>query len=311
MRSGKGRASSSCGRNAVRPGLRRGFILLILGIALAILPGDSPPTYPLHAGIRVSRGKHFDPFPGTAYFDSVGRWMAGKLPRSRPALIWIVGLYWGDDDTGLSFPKPTGTRPTDFPNVHFAARDLNEAYLLEFDRRGIDVWLQVEPGDADVERLIDLTLSRYRHHPCVVGFGVDIEWFRKTEAWDGRAVTDAEVRAWDRRVKSHNPSYRIFLKHYMSSKMPPTVRGDVLFINDSQGFRSLRAMVHEFRGWGRRFSPAEVGFQFGYPLDRKWWNRTDDPAGEIVAQLNRYVPNARWFFWVDFTALEVYPDRDR
>jgi len=205
---------------------------------------------------------------------------------------------------GLSFPRPDRG---EYPFIHFASSDLDESYLSAFDRADIAVWLQVEPGNADVDTLIDLVLGRYGHHPCVVGFGIDVEWFRRDEGRDGRAITDVEARWWSRRVKQHNPSYRLFLKHYTPGKLPPTERGEILFINDSQGFPGLRSMAREFRSWGRRFQPAEVGFQYGYPSDRAWWATYRDPATLITRELHEDVPNARWFFWVDFSVLEVFP----
>lgn len=290
--------------------VKRPPILALLLLCVIALRGDTVPIFPVHAGLRISRGKHLSPFPSARYFESASAAMAAKTPRAKPCLIWIVGLYWRDGEMGVSFPKPDSARG-DFPFVHFINVDLNETYLSEFDRRGIDVWLEVEPGNANVETLIDLVLSRYGHHRCVVGFGVDVEWFRRGDRKDGRPVTDAEARDWDRRVKSFNPRFRLFLKHYMPNRMPPTVRGDLLFLDDSQGFQSLRAMTHEFRLWGRKFYPAEVGYQFGYPSDEAWWSRYSDPARTITAELRDYVPNARWFFWVDFTVLDVFPDREQ
>ena len=43
-------------------------------------------------------------------------------------------------------------------------------YLNDFDNRGVKVWLQVEPGLADIETLIDLVLTQYGHHSSIVGF---------------------------------------------------------------------------------------------------------------------------------------------
>lgn len=116
--------------------------------------------------------------------------------------------------------------------------------------------------------------------------------------------------AWDTHVKSYDASYRLFLKHYLQSKMPPTVRGDLLFVDDSQGFSSLNQMTNQFAGWGSNFSPAEVGFQYGYPNDRPWWSPYADPAGTIAGALHQNIPNASSFFWVDFTIEEIVPVGD-
>ncbi len=89
--------------------------------------------------------------------------------------------------------------------------------------------------------------------------------------------------------------------------MPPTVRDGITFIDDSQILPSLDAMVAGFAAWGRAFAPAPVGFQFGYPSDRPWWSRLDDPPRRIGEAILAAVPNAYGLYWVDFTVNEVFP----
>lgn len=265
--------------------------------------GDAAPPTRV-AGMRVS-SIPFSPFPQPPFFIDTANCMTTKVSGdAAPALIWIVSLYWSNGNIGLNFPNPTGQAQ---PHMNFSATDKNEAHLTAFDAAGVNVWLQVEPGDADMEDLIDIVLGKYGHHPCVIGFGVDVEWFNPTVDPSGRAVTDVEAQTWNNRVKAHDPDYRLFLKHYAQSRMPPTLRGDLLFVDDSQGFASLNSMVNEFRSWGTRYAPAQVGFQYGYPNDRPWWSTYADPAGVLTAALDNAIPNADAFFWVDFTIQEITP----
>jgi hypothetical protein len=169
------------------------------------------------------------------------------------------------------------------------------------------VWLQVEPGSASLDTLITLVLERYKHHPCVLGFGVDVEWYTVASSSSAKKVTDVEAQAWEQKVKSINPAYTLFLKHYATSWMPPTYRGNILFVDDSQQFPSLTSMVSEFSAWGRKFSPNGVAFQFGYPKDSSWWNQYLDPPQKIGDALRAAVPNCRALFWVDFTVAKVFP----
>ena len=61
--------------------------------------------------------------------------------------------------------------------------------------------------------LIDLVLSRYRHHPSVIGFGIDVEWHRwSDENQEGVAVSDDQANTWLATIRRHNPDYRLFLK---------------------------------------------------------------------------------------------------
>jgi hypothetical protein len=271
---------------------------------LANLPARAQESRPessgLAAGFRYSvYGPEYNPGPG--YWRDVGRQMAARFPGSVPGAVWIVGRLKGSGSE-LSFPGRSET-----PLIQFTTEDRNEETLDLFDREGVETWLQVEPGHAPVEELIHLMLQRYGHHSSVVGVGVDVEWYRSIDEPDGQAVTDAEATAWLAAARSHNPGYRLFLKHWLTEKMPPTVRDGIFFIDDSQILPSLDAMVDEFAAWGRAFSPAPVGFQIGYETDRPWWSKLEDPPAEIGKRILEKAPNTRGIYWVDFTVLEVFP----
>ena len=255
---------------------------------------------PVGAGFRYSAyGPDYD--PGPQYWLRVGREMAARFPGAVGETVWIVGRLKGDG-TLLNFPVDS-----DHPLILGSETDENEAILDLFDRQGFRVWLQVEPGHAPVENLIDIVLERYKHHPSVVGFGVDVEWFESTEQPEGRAVTDAEARAWLAAVREHNSEGRLFLKHWEIGKMPPDEREGLLFIDDSQILPSLEAMVDEFAEWGRAFAPAPVGFQYGYPSDRPWWSKLGDPPADVGRAILDRVPNTEGLYWVDFTVLDLFP----
>jgi len=252
------------------------------------------------AGFRYSEyGPDYN--PGPQYWLRVGQEMAERFPGSEPETVWIVSRK-KDDGTLLNFPVEDA-----HPLIQGSETDENEAALDLFDRQGFRVWLQAEPGHAPVEELIDIILTRYGHHPSVVGFGVDVEWFESTEKPEGRPVTDAEAKAWLRAVRRHDPDYRLFLKHWEIGKMPPTMREGLFFIDDSQILPSLEAMVDEFAEWGRAFAPAPVGFQYGYPSDRPWWSRLDDPPADVGRAILERVPNTEGLYWVDFTVLDLFP----
>lgn len=263
-----------------------------------------PEASHLAAGFRYSAyGPEYNPGPG--YWRDVGRQMAARFPGSVPGAVWIVGKLKGKGSE-LSFPGRSEN-----PLIQFTAEDQNEETLDLFDREGVETWLQIEPGHAPVEELIHRMLQQYGHHPSVVGVGVDVEWYRSIDEPEGQAVTDAEATAWLAAARTHNPSYRLFLKHWLAEKMPPTVRDGIFFIDDSQILPSLDAMVEEFAAWGRAFAPAPVGFQFGYETDRPWWNELQDPPAAIGRRILERVPNTRGIYWVDFTVLEVFPPPER
>ncbi len=192
--------------------------------------------------------------------------MAGYFPGATPCGVWIVStMSRTPRATRLEFPS--GGRS--YPNIEFDDADRHEPYLADFDRAGVKVFLQVEPANADVATLIDLVLGRYGRHPCVVGFGVDVEWNRTADyPKTGLAVDDATARAWEARVKSHDAGYRLFLKHWDEKWMPPTYRGDIIFVDDSQIFPDLESHGRRVRrevGAGLRPEPGRLSGRLQTP----------------------------------------------
>jgi hypothetical protein len=273
-------------------------LTLLSACSLAtVQPTQPPPT--LGAGFRYSPyGPAWN--PGAAYWDRVGQEMASRFPGAQSETIWIVSVIAGQG-TLFSFPGSS-----DNLLIHFSPQDENEEALTLFDQSGVRVWLQVEPSDAPVEELIRIMLERYGHHPCVIGVGVDVEWYKSSVNPEGQPVTDEEAAAWLAVARSFNPNYRLFLKHWLTSMMPPTLREGILFVDDSQQFTSLEQMVAEFKVWGETFSPAPVAFQFGYDADQKWWKKFEDPAKTIGDEILKEVPNTAGLYWVDFTVLQVF-----
>lgn len=263
---------------------------------------DGPLAPALAAGFRASP-YGVTPAPAASYWGEVAEGMAGRFVGATPAGVSIVGVAGDDGVCYLSFPSPGGN----WDDIAFTGDDENEEALDWFDRNGVKVWLQVEPADADVDDLVELVMDQYAHHESVVGFGIDVEWFKFHDYPDGKAVTDEKAAQWRDEVQAWNPGYSLFLKHWLADRMPPTERDGLLFVDDGQGVGSLGALVASFDDWGRAFAPAPVAFQFGYASDRGWWKDLDDPPAEIGQALLDEIPNTTGLLWVDFTVEEVFP----
>jgi hypothetical protein len=267
-----------------------------------------PPTIPpgLRAGLRASN-YGITPWPSPNWWVDSTTSMASRWPTSTPEQVAVVVEVAGGGGRGkcwAHFPQPaTGT----YPNVNWDDIDLFEADFDAFDAAGVKVWLQVEPASCDVSMLIDLLMQQYGHHSSVIGFGVDVEWYRKDLERYGKSVTDAEAQAWVTQVRTYNASYLVFTKHWLVEKMPPTYRTGMVFIDDSQGHGSFANMVTEFKAWGQAFAPAPVGYQYGYQSDKSWWSALSDPPKTIGDELLRQIPNTRDLVWVDFTAYDIWP----
>jgi hypothetical protein len=272
-------------------------ILLVLAAVQAASAQETPTPDVAVAGARSSK-YGIRPFPTPEQWVRTLTQISGRFPGSRPTGIWIVGALHEREGCGLEFPSPGQSDPS----ITFDDVDKHEPYLAAFDAAGIQVFLQVEPGLADPERLIDLVLSRYAHHPSVVGFGIDVEWYRESEhpEW-GEKVDDETARRWEARVQSHQADYRLFLKHWDRGWMPPTYRGRIVFVDDSQQLAALPAMVDEFALWGSTFAPNPVFFQVGYPADAHWWQTLPDPISDIGQAVCARIAQPCGLIWVDFT----------
>ena len=172
----------------------------------------------------------------------------------------------------LEFPRPNDGKNYG-SRIRFSGSDKHERFLDYFDSRGIKVWLQVESGFADIPTLVDLVLKRYRHHPSVAGFGVDVEWFNPRGADLNDPVTDDLAERWDTKVRSYGPAYSLFLKHFDQSSMPPNYRGQIVFVDDSQYLGTVDNFVAEMKAWADRYHPNPVMYQIGYEGDREWWSK--------------------------------------
>ena len=271
---------------------------------------EYPPEAPIRhknivfAGVRSS-DYGIKPFPEPEGWQSAIRTMTEYFPGSEPCAIWIVGEFRRNKSCHLYFPS----EGKDYTNVEFEMLDKHERFLDFFDKAGIKVFLQVEPASADMGTLIDLVLDRYKHHSCVIGFGVDVEWYRESEnpEW-GVPVDDRTAEMWEKRVKSHNPQYRLFLKHWDRNWMPENYRSDIIFVSDSQIFENFDPMLEEFKSyWAAHFYPNTVFFQIGYKSDRPWWRKMKVPPEYMGKRIAESVKQDCGIFWVDFTLRDVLP----
>ena len=208
--------------------------------------------------------------------------------------LWIVGEMGTDSSCHLCFPSDGGTHKY----MTFETSDYFEGCLSHFDTTGIKVFLQVEPGFASITELVDVVMARYGSHTCIFGFGVDMEWYESVD-WDDTNgqdhfsyISDADAQAWEAKVKSHNPNYRLFLNHWRTEFMHPSYRWEIIIINDGQGFNSLNALVNSFVQWADTYSPNSVMYQIGYEWDKTWWNSYENPPLTIGKEIAGLISNS-------------------
>jgi len=258
----------------------------------------------IYAGARAS-SYGFNEFPSAPEFGRIATNIANEVNEiAVPSSVWIVSVIGNDGKSYLEFPNASGKN---YNNIVFSDIDKHEAYLNYFDSIGVKVFLQVEAGLANMEDLITLVLSRYKNHPSVVGFGIDVEWFpsngQEANGVDGGTkLTNADLIRYDTLVKKFNPKFRIFVKHWKAEYCGNGPVSDVIYIDDSQELESLDAMAEEFSAWGKAFYPNDVGFQVGYASDYSWWGSLNNPIKDISTTLSDKMNNQTvHFYWVDFT----------
>jgi len=258
-----------------------------------------------------------DPFPEPGQWSSYVNKMTSYYKGSKGALVWIVGTVneksW---NCRLNFPLSDSEKGKIIGNldgIYFSKEDENEAYLSAFDKAGFEVWLQVEPGRCDLEALAQIVMNKYKSHPCVKGFGVDVEWYNpkaseKNNNGYGTKLSDSLAKAIDEKVKAVNASYNIFVKHWDSRWLPKSYRSDMIFVNDSQMFASLEDMKEDFQDWAVLYAPNSVFFQIGYENDKHLWNTFSNPAKDLGCFLLDGLENKEQkcgIIWVDFTLRDV------
>ena len=218
---------------------------------------------------------------------------------AKPTVVVIVSQNSKDTTNVFGFPAPEGYSSTEY--IKYDSTDKFEKILTKFDEVGINVWLQVEPGNNDLVKIAKIVFKQYGHHSCVKGFGIDLEWWYRGDDGKGSKLSDDDAKEIVEYVKSINPKYTVFAKHWDTKFMPPSYRDGMIFVYDSQGFDSLSSVKNEFKEWAEKFKNNPVIFQIGYEVDENLWVKSPvDFAKTIIdetTKINKHVG----ILWVDFT----------
>jgi len=227
----------------------------------------------------------------------------------QPLIVHIVSGYSGDGGSVFEFAKPKGYTGSTRGMVFSVDRGIDhEKALAAYDENGVQAIIQFEPGNSDMLANIEIAHQAFGHHSCIIGYGVDAEWYFTKESKDetGLPVKDEDAKKWMEKILSHNPEYTLFIKHWNPSRMPRTYRHPNLwYLSDSQIFPDLDSLMDDFSYWSNCMKEQVVGYQFGYPNDKKWWSTMHNPPLAISKRILADIPRAKFLFWVDFTADEV------
>ena len=260
------------------------------------------------AGFRFSEGGVKDNYgkipDGDSWVEFVQKMKSNFNDDAKPTVILIVSQNC-DDEKGkpvinsFGFPAPKGYSKTKY--IEYDDKDKFENILTVFDQKGINVWLQVEPGDNDLIELAKIVFKQYGHHTCVKGFGIDLEWWYRGEDEKGTKLSDEKAKEIVDYIRSINPKYTVFAKHWETEFMPKTYRDGMIFVDDRQDFETISNMKNEFKEWADTFSENPVMFQIGYEADEHLWVKSPvDFAKTIINEVTKYNEHVG-ILWVDFT----------
>jgi len=276
------------------------------------------------AGIRVSEygmEDAYGDFPSTTKMKNLVGTMSSYYKGSKGTVILIVGTISSQRDKSGNITK--GSCSLEFPlskeitNARGSDVDFYDSYLSVFDRAGYSVWLQVEPGDANLVELATEVMSHYApRHKCVKGFGIDVEWYKyrknaSDKEGDSSGISDTEAQQVVEAVRAvkndFGIDYTVFVKHWDEDYLPPEYRDGLIFVSDSQIYRSIDAMRDDFAGWAEHYAPNPVMFQIGYNADKWFWSKLENPARDLGAYIAAGCNsgNEVGIIWVDFTLKEV------
>lgn len=199
-----------------------------------------------------------DPFPVKEEWVSISKKIS-KETSFKPALLWQVGIYY-NQGVRLSFPGQENRRD----KLYFSEVDFGKEYINYFDKKGIDVFLTIEPGSASTRTGIHRSLNNYKENKSIKGICIDYEWVEE-------GVTKREIQAWRKMVSVFNPNHYLMFKHWKIGEIPAVAGENIVYLNSMEGVKNREDLLKRADLWYRHYYPAKIGFIIGYKKDQKLW----------------------------------------
>ncbi|OUM62967.1 hypothetical protein PIROE2DRAFT_10595 [Piromyces sp. E2] len=221
---------------------------------------------------------------------------------AKPTLLLTVGTY-SNDKCVFGFNQPKNT--ANLSNVRFNSQDKFSSILNQCDKKGINVWLVVEPGNNKLTDLAKIVLDQYGNHKSVQGFGVDLEWWNRNSNSNGTKLSNAEAEKVVTYIQGRNRNYTLVVKHWDASFMPKNYTNSIILVNTSQSFTSRNNMINIFNSWAKTFNNNKVMFEIGFKSDKTIWK--NDPIGvakSIVSSVSQYNKQIG-IIWTEFTMKDL------
>lgn len=163
--------------------------------------------------------------------------------------------------------------------------DSVEPYLEKFDSEGLNVILSVQPLKANVTDLIDMILTRYGNHTCIVGINVDLEW---KDSGNPQNVSNEERDMWLSEIKSHDPRLKLFLTYFGDhTHFPEDANGLVVLFDGSKD--SQAKLLNKYSDLAKYYKT--VGIYTGYS--------SSDPPIASLSEIFASAPNTEYIIHTD------------
>lgn len=225
---------------------------------------------------------------------SIGVWDNFEFNRSAEDWSTVAHTYGGENavvDLVVAQAHSDGHIALPFPfkdeeSLYTTGKnDPVELYLEKFDSEGLNVILSIQPLNANVTSLMDILLSRYDHHKCIIGINVDLEW---KESGIPHYVNNDERDAWLNAIKSHNTQLKLFLTYYEDHTHFPDDTSDLVILFDGT-HGSQKNLLSKYAELAKSYT--SVGIYTGYS--------TNDPPTASNSRIMAAAPNTRYIIHTD------------
>ena len=190
-----------------------------------------------------------------------------------------------DQFTYIPFPHPDSGYLRSSSQI-----DWIEPYLQHFDEGDQKVILSIQPGRVDPLQLVQILLSRYGHHRCIMGINVDLEWKKTGEA---NHASNEERDAWLYAIKQYDPNLKLFLTYFGDYTHFPDDADDLVILFDGEGATQMD-LLKQYGELAGHFK--SMGIYTGY--------RSSHPQAAPVDRILAAAPNTQYIIHTQ----DIFPE---
>ncbi len=236
-----------------------------------------------------------NPFPQNSewlkFIDTLNSRVNKQLNNS---ILWLVASY-SSRGVKLNF-KSKGQ------NIYINSEyDYNEDFFDYISSRKLDVFLLLEPGDADSINLLKMVMEKYGAHNFIKGVCIDFEWTK--------SFIDAEViNNLLEVISSYGDDKIIILKHWNIDSIENLISPKLVYLQNCENIKSIDELKSRHILWSRKYYPNKVGVEVGFETDRAFWSSFKNPIYTIYDELYSINKTNLFYYWNESTLRDVLLD---